>query len=94
MTAQASAHRAARPRRSLRGLRNRMSLRAKLITGLLALVIAAVAAISVSSVWVLHSYLTSQDDAQLQSMLRGFYANVVNGTQVFVPGDLSGARHQ
>jgi two-component system OmpR family sensor kinase len=45
-----------------------MSLRAKLITGLLALVIAAVAAISISSVWVLRSYLTAQDDSQLKSV--------------------------
>ena len=43
-------------------------MRTKLITGLLALVIAAVAAISISSVWVLRSYLTSQDDSQLKSV--------------------------
>ncbi len=51
-----------------------MSLRTKLITGLLALVIAAVAAISISSVWVLRSYLVSQDDAQLQSA----YSSLIN----------------
>jgi two-component system, OmpR family, sensor kinase len=43
-------------------------MRTKLITGLLALVIVAVAAISISSVWVLRSYLTSQDDSQLKSV--------------------------
>src|ERR1700693_5078903 len=53
---------------ALRDLPNRTSLRAKLITGLLALVIAAIAAISISSVWVLRSYLTSQDDSQLKSV--------------------------
>jgi two-component system, OmpR family, sensor kinase len=75
------------PRQGLRDLPNRMSLRAKLITGLLALVIAAVAAISISSVWVLRSYLTSQDDVQLQSNLRGFYASLTNNvTNLFVPG--------
>jgi two-component system, OmpR family, sensor kinase len=86
MTAEGTAHRAAPPRQGLRDLPNRMSLRAKLITGLLALVIAAVAAIGISSVWVLRSYLTSQDDAQLQSVLHGFYAELVNGTEAFVPG--------
>jgi two-component system OmpR family sensor kinase len=68
MTAQGAGNWAARRWHALRDLSNRMSLRAKLITGLLALVIAAVAAISVSSVWVLRSYLVSQDDAQLQSL--------------------------
>jgi two-component system OmpR family sensor kinase len=53
--------------RALRDLPNRTSLRTKLIIGLLALVIAAVAAISISSVWVLRSYLTAQDDNQLKS---------------------------
>src|SRR6516162_2519560 len=61
--------------RALCDLPNRMSLRAKLISGLLALVIAAVAAISISSVWVLRSYLVSQDDAQLQSI----YSSLING---------------
>jgi two-component system, OmpR family, sensor kinase len=86
MSAEGTATRELRPRHGLRDLPNRMSLRAKLITGLLALVIAAVAAISISSVWVLRSYLTSQDDAQLQSTLHGFYAEIASGTEVFVPG--------
>ena len=66
MTTEGAAYRAPRSRRGLRDLPNRMSLRAKLITGLLALVIVAVAAISISSAWVLRSYLTSQDDTQLR----------------------------
>ena len=61
---------------------DRTSLRTKLITGLLALVIAAIAAISISSVWVLRSYLTSQDDSQLQ--VASFYANAVNGQGALV----------
>jgi two-component system, OmpR family, sensor kinase len=68
MTAQGTTSRAARRRQALRDLPDRTSLRTKLITGLLALVIVAVAAISVSSVWVLRSYLTSQDDSQLKSV--------------------------
>jgi two-component system OmpR family sensor kinase len=64
-------------------LPDRTSLRTKLITGLLALVIAAVAAISVSSVWVLRSYLTSQDDSQLKSVY-----NAINdqGLNPLTPG--------
>jgi two-component system, OmpR family, sensor kinase len=65
----------ARPRPGLRDLPDRMSLRAKLIAALLALVIAAVAAIGISSVWVLRSYLTSQDDAQLQNVYSSFINN-------------------
>ena len=58
----------------VRDFSDRMSLRTKLIIGLLALVIAAVAAISISSVWVLRSYLVSQDDAQLQTL----YSSLIN----------------
>src|SRR5579871_25648 len=58
---------AARPWEGLRNLSDRTSLRTKLITGLLALVIAAVAGIAISSIWVLRSYLTTQDDPQLRS---------------------------
>ena len=74
MTAQGAGSRAARRWHALRDLSNRMSLRTKMITGLLALVIAAVAAISISSVWVLRSYLVSQDDAQLQTL----YSSLIN----------------
>jgi two-component system, OmpR family, sensor kinase len=85
MTAEGSVYRAARRRHGLHDLSDRMSLRAKLIAGLLALVIAAVAAIGVSSVWVLRSYLTSQDDNQLQSV----YSIVNNqGVTLLEPGRL------
>ena len=63
---------------SLRDWPNRTSLRTKLITGLLALVIAAVAAISISSVWVLRSYLTSQDDNQLRNAYNSI-VTTING---------------
>ena len=77
MTAQGANSRAARRWQAVRQVSSRTSLRAKLITGLLALVIAAVAAISVSSVWVLRSYLTSQDDNQL----RAVYGSIVGTDQ-------------
>jgi hypothetical protein len=79
MTAQRSGSVAARAWEGVRDLSNRMSLRTKLITGLLALVIAAVAAISISSVWVLRSYLTSQDDRQVQATYNGLYTAIVDG---------------
>ncbi|HYB17506.1 MAG TPA: HAMP domain-containing sensor histidine kinase [Streptosporangiaceae bacterium] len=60
--------RAARPWHALRDLNDRTSLRTKLITALLVLVAAAVAAMSISSAWVLRSYLVSQDDAQLRNV--------------------------
>ena len=85
---------AARPWRALRGLNDRTSLRTKLITALLVLVAAAVAAMSISSALVLRSYLTSQDDGQLQSVFDYFdnnpftfvpgQANVVHGTNILV----------
>src|ERR1700739_1584369 len=79
MTAQGAGSRVARRWHALRDVSNRMSLRTKLITGLLALVIAAVAAISISSVWVLRSYLTSQDDRQLQTAYSSIYTAIVSG---------------
>src|ERR1700693_3160951 len=83
---------------ALRDLPNRMSLRTKLITGLLALVIAAVAAISISSVWVLRSYLTSQDDNQLRATssntASGITSSVANGQPVpIVPGQTYWVQH-
>src|SRR5271170_5651417 len=84
MTARGTGSAAARRWQSLRDWPSRTSLRTKLITGLLALVIAAVAAISISSVWVLRSYLTSQDDNQLRSV----YSSIVSGGQAtgMIPG--------
>jgi two-component system, OmpR family, sensor kinase len=80
--------RPARPWEALRDLSDRTSLRTKLITGLLALVIVAIAAISISGVWVLRSYLTSQDDNQLRSVQRAVYNELVTGEQTVQPGEL------
>jgi two-component system, OmpR family, sensor kinase len=68
-------HRDQRRLRFLRKLSDRTSLRTKLITALLALVILALAAISVASVVVLNTYLTTQRDNQLQGGLN----SVLNG---------------
>src|SRR6202020_3399468 len=58
-----------KPRRSPLGAARRLSertpLRTKLITAVLGLVIMALAAISVASVYMLHGYVTTQHDAQL-----------------------------
>ena len=91
MTAQGASSRAARRWRAVRQVSSRTSLRTKLITGLLALVIAAVAAIGISSVWVLRSYLTSQDDNQLRaefnSIVSSIATSVANGQPVnMIPG--------
>ena len=50
-------------------------MRTKLITSLLVLVAAALVAISVSSGWILKSYLTTQRDAQLQSIFDALVSN-------------------
>jgi two-component system OmpR family sensor kinase len=84
MTAEGTTNRAARRWQALRDLPDRTSLRTKLITGLLALVIVAVAAISVSSVWVLRSYLTSQDDSQLKAI----YTSAVSQGVSLAPGEM------
>src|SRR5580693_2618681 len=76
--------RGARPWAALRDLSDRTSLRTKLITGLLALVIVAIAAISISGVWVLRSYLTSQDDSQLRSI----YTSAVSQGVSLPPGEM------
>jgi two-component system OmpR family sensor kinase len=49
----------------VRAVSDRTPLRTKLITALLALVIVALVAISVSFTWLLRSYLTTQDDKAL-----------------------------
>jgi two-component system OmpR family sensor kinase len=86
MTAQGASstgsHWAGRPWQALHSLSDRTPLRTKLITALLALVALALVAISVSSGWVLRSYLTSQDDGQLQSILN----SVANQDASPVPG--------
>ena len=75
---------AVRPWRAARRLSSRTSLRTKLITALLGLVIVALAAISISGGWLLRSYLTTQNDTQLQSAFDGIISNQVFS---FVPGE-------
>ena len=76
--------------RAVRRLSSRTPLRTKLITALVALVVVALAAISVSSVWLLRSYLTSQDDNQLRAVFNG----IVNSQVVsFVPGQIYPVPH-
>jgi len=57
-----------RPRRAVRRLSERTPLRVKLITAMLALVTIALGAIGVASVYVLHSYLTTQSDPTLKDV--------------------------
>jgi two-component system, OmpR family, sensor kinase len=90
MAAEEASSRAARPWQALRDLPYRTSLRTKLITGLLALVIVAVAAISISSVWVLRSYLTSQDDSQLKSAYSAINSQGLNPLPPGEPYQLHG----
>jgi two-component system OmpR family sensor kinase len=88
-TAGAGSQDDARTTRSWQGLRDlsdRTSLRAKLITALLALVAAALVAISLSSGWVLRSYLTSQDDNVLQSTYNFIVSNGTYSDQGWTPG--------
>jgi two-component system, OmpR family, sensor kinase len=56
-----------RGRHFFQRLSDRTPLRTKLITALLALVIAALAVISVASVYMLHGYVTTQRDTTLKS---------------------------
>jgi two-component system OmpR family sensor kinase len=58
-----------RQRRVILRLSERSPLRVKLITAVLALVIIALGAISVASVYVLHSYLTTQSDPRLKGAI-------------------------
>jgi len=55
-----------RQQRAIRRLSERTPLRVKLITAVLALVTIALGAIGVASVYVLHSYLTTQSDNELK----------------------------
>jgi two-component system OmpR family sensor kinase len=57
----------------LKRLSDRTPLRTKLITAVLALVIMALAAISVASVYMLRSYVTTQNDSTLQGALNRLY---------------------
>jgi two-component system, OmpR family, sensor kinase len=64
-------HRSERRRNFLLRLSDRTPLRTKLITALLALVVMALAAISVVSVTIVRSDLYTQRDTQLQAVFRG-----------------------
>ena len=61
---------------SLRQLSDRTPLRTKLITAVLVLVIAALAAIGVASTYMLHSYLIHQHDADITSSMGGAISQV------------------
>jgi len=74
-----------RPRAALRDLSDRTPLRTKLITSLLVLVAAALVAISVSSGWILRSYLTTQRDGQLQTAFNAVVNSPLDG---LVPGQV------
>src|SRR6266487_4579863 len=58
-----------RQQRAIRLLSERTPLRVKLITAVLALVTIALGAIGVASVYVLHSYLTTQSDNELKDAI-------------------------
>jgi two-component system OmpR family sensor kinase len=72
-----------RPWEPLKQLSDRTPLRIKLITAMLALVIMALAAISVASVVVLRSYLTNQQDTTLQAVFSQISQSINNS---FDPG--------
>jgi two-component system, OmpR family, sensor kinase len=61
-------------------LNDRTSLRTKLIAAVLALVIMALAAISIASAWLLRSYLTTQYDSQLEGTLHSIVNSTIVGT--------------
>ena len=58
-----------RQQRAIRRLSERTPLRVKLITAMLALVAIGLGAIGVASVYVLHSYLTTQSDNELKGAI-------------------------
>ena len=64
-----------RQQRAIRRLSERTPLRVKLITAVLALVIIALGAIGVASVYVLHSYLTTQSDNELTDAFSNLAVN-------------------
>ena len=84
-TSSAGGHWTGRPWQALHDLSARTPLRAKLIASLLVLVAAALVAISVSSGWILRSYLTTQHDSQLQAAFNAVVSNPADG---FVPGQV------
>jgi len=83
-----------RARLSPRGISARTSLRTKLVTAVLALVIMALVSSSVASVYMLRSSLPTQDDSQLASYFT-FYYNLpgygLNGGSAGVAYSIRGA---
>jgi len=79
-----------RPRRAVRQLSERTPLRVKLITAMLALVTIALGAIGVASVYVLHSYLTTQRDNEL----KGTISRLDTDTLISNPGYLYQVQYQ
>src|SRR5215470_3405086 len=67
-----------RQQRAIRRLSERTPLRVKLITAMLALVTIGLGAIGVASVYVLHSYLTTQSDNELKDEFASLYVNPGN----------------
>jgi two-component system OmpR family sensor kinase len=67
-----------RQQRAIRRLSERTPLRVKLITAVLALVTIALGAIGVASVYVLHSYLTTQSDNELNGEFGSLTSNPEN----------------
>jgi two-component system, OmpR family, sensor kinase len=72
-----------RSARWVRGISRRTSLRTKLVTAVLGLVIAALVAISIASVWILRSYLTTQDDTTLTQAI-----STIDTSTITQPGKL------
>jgi two-component system OmpR family sensor kinase len=68
----------ARPFQAFRSLSDRTPLRTKLITAVLALVIMALAAISVASVYMVRTSVITQRDSQLQTVFNIFASNPGN----------------
>jgi two-component system, OmpR family, sensor kinase len=68
----------ARPFQAFRSVSDRTPLRTKLITAVLALVIMALAAISVASVYMVRTSVITQRDSQLQTVFNIFASNLGN----------------
>src|SRR5690349_20704268 len=81
-----------RQRRAIRRLSERTPLSVNLITAVLALVTIALGAIGVASVYVLHSYLTTQRDNELTAVFNSAYVDP--GSLVSNPGYLYGVGFQ
>jgi two-component system OmpR family sensor kinase len=82
-------HRDERGRHFFQRLSDRTPLRTKLITAVLALVIVALAVISVASVVLLRTNLTTQQDGKLQSGFAHIVSSVGNRTIEATPGATS-----